>query len=275
MQTDTQKTFSFKSKGVEEMKKQMKFARTVLLTLVLAVLLGLGSGGVNRVYATDFPSGTEQEGSQNSGSEETYNNGISNWVQGYDPVTDENMAVANKQTSWLQTLVGNIIGIGIIGLFLALSAMTVIDLIAIVATPIRPNLLGQNASGRQYVSDECMRAITESVGGAPAGGMGSPMGGMGMGSPMSMGGMNRMGGMGMGSPMGMGGMGSPMGGMNNMQQQGAGQGRKNTVLSYFKYRIFAIVLIAICAVVLTSSVITGCGINIAQLFLRIIAGLNF
>lgn len=262
----------------KRMKRFKKCTKVVFMTMLLTIILGVGTGNTSKVYATEFPA-TESEGSNqsqqennNGGSDSgsdsgSYNSGISNWVRDYDAVTDENMAIANQQTSWLQSLVGNLIGVGIIGVFLALSTFTVLDLLAIVAPPIRPSLTGQ-MGGRQWVSDECMRAISEGLGGAggaSAGGMKSPMGGMG--SPM--------GGMGMGSPMGGMGMGSPMGGMNNMQQGSQGGSKKNTVFAYFRHRLFAIVLIAICAVVLTSSVITGCGINIAQLFLKIIAGLSF
>ena len=87
---------------------------------------------------------------------------------------------------------------------------------------------------------------------AQGGGMGmSPMGGMGM-SPM--------GGMGM----------SPMGGMGGAQPQPT----KSVITMYLKKRAFFLVIFAVATILLTSSIFTDCGINLAQLSFKLIDKFN-
>ena len=107
----------------------------------------------------------------------------------------------------------------------------------------------------QLVSDEALAAVGGASGGQLAGGMGSAMG-----SPM--GGMG-----GMGSPMG-----SPMGGGMGAGQQK--QGTKAVITTYFKKRVVFMVIFAVATVILTSSILTGVGINLAALLTEIINKLN-
>ena len=82
------------------------------------------------------------------------------------------------------------------------------------------------------------------------------------------------GGMGM-SPMGgMGGMGmSPMGGMGGM---GGAQPQptKSVITMYLKKRAFFLVIFAVATILLTSSIFTDCGINLAQLSFKLIDKFN-
>ena len=63
-----------------------------------------------------------------------------------------------------------------------------------------------------------------------------------------------------------GGMGMGMG----MQQPQAQPKGKSVALTYFKSRVFSLILFGVCSVVLFSSVLTNCGINVGLLVLKII-----
>lgn len=86
-------------------------------------------------------------------------------------------------------------------------------------------------------------------------------------APAQASGGGAMGGMGMHGGM-MGGMGAMGGG----QQQP--QSTKSVILGYFKKRVFFIVIFSLCTIVLTSSIVTDCGINLGKLFLKATAALN-
>ena len=89
----------------------------------------------------------------------------------------------------------------------------------------------------------------------PAYASGGAQGGMGMGG-MGMG----MGGMGMGMPMG------------GQQQQP--MKTKSVILEYLKKRIFFIVIFTVATIVLMSSIFTDCGINLAELLMKVMNKLN-
>ena len=176
-------------------------------------------------------------------------------LQNYNPITDDNMNQAQALANPITNIIGNIIGAIVLLTAAGIFLITALDL-AYIAMPFTRPLL---TSKHQLVSDEAIAAVGGAGGGQQAGGMGSPMGG-GMGSPM--------GGMGspMGSPMG-GGMGGNMGG----QQQ---QGTKSVITAYFKKRVVFMVIFAVATVILTSSILTGVGINLAALLTEIINKLN-
>ena len=157
-----------------------------------------------------------------------------------------------------------------------------------------------------YIGFPPMRSILYPAGqSTPQGGM--PMGGMGMGRMGMMGGGMAMGGMqgsqamatgsshrwvsdeaiaavalsqpvaaqapvmGGGMGMGMAGMGM---GMPMANQAPAGNTTQSAITVYFKKRIVFIVVFGICAVVLLSSVLTDCGLNVGMLILKIIGKLS-
>ena len=155
-------------------------------------------------------------------------------------------ALANPITNIIGNIIGAIVLLTAAGIFL----VTALDL-AYIAMPFTRPLL---TSKHQLVSDEALAAVGGASGGQQAGGMGSPMG-----SPM--GGMG-----GMGSPMG-----SPMGGGMGGQQK---QGTKAVITTYFKKRVVFMVIFAVATVILTSSILTGVGINLAALLTEIINKLN-
>ena len=118
----------------------------------------------------------------------------------------------------------------------------------------RFGMMGGGAQGgqqtRQWVSDEAVACAALLGGGAQA--QGAMGGGMGM-----------MGGYG-----GMGGMQA----MGANQQQA--QSTKSVIGMYFKKRLFFLILLALCIIVLTSSALMNCGVNLAQWVLKIINMLN-
>ena len=103
---------------------------------------------------------------------------------------------------------------------------------------------------RKWVSDEAIACVNlaqmQNSAGQAQGGM--PMGGMGMG----------MAGMGM------------QGGMQQQPQAPT----KSVIFEYLKKRAFFMVVLAICMVVLMSSVFTDCGINLAELGIKVLNKFN-
>ena len=113
-----------------------------------------------------------------------------------------------------------------------LAAVTTLDLLYLAVPPVRKFLCAEQP--------------------AAAGGMG---GGMGMG----------MGGMGMRGGMGMGGMG--MGGAAQAQPK-----TKSVIFTYLKKRAFALIMFALCVVLLTSTLFTDIGLYIGQWVIDTVGG---
>ena len=171
-------------------------------------------------------------------------------------------------------IIGAIVALASIGIFL----ITALDLLYIAFPPIR-NLLykaGTDGTGAY-------------TGGGMAGGYGRGMMGMGMaGAGGAAGGTNKptqwvsdeavqcaalMGGSAQ-AANGAGGMygGGMYGGMQGQAQQQ--QSTKSVIGTYFRKRIFFIILFVICTVILTSSALMGTGANLAQWGIRIINMVN-
>ena len=62
-----------------------------------------------------------------------------------------------------------------------------------------------------------------------------------------------------------------MGSMGQQSQQG---GTKSIIMAYLKKRIFFVILFAVCTVILTSSILLGTGVNLAQWGMKLIEILN-
>ena len=217
--------------------------------------------------------------SQNQSSSED-NNAISDYLTGRSPVTSDNMEQANQLAGPIASAIGTLTGVIMIIVSAAIFFITACDLMYIgipfLRTTLNPNY-GMQAQG------------------------GAPMGGMGM-----MGGMRGMGGMQPqqatsgrrvwvsdeaiaavnlanpapqqgGSPMMGGGMGmgmGMMGGMGAMQQPQQTMSTKSVIFTYLKKRMFFIIIFTICSVILMSSLLTDCGINLASLLSKIISKFN-
>lgn len=265
-------------------KKVKVFAMAMVLSILLMPLAGITASassledsiGAKQSGGTDVLSG----GTIDSNDAE-----IGNWIMKQRGMTSENLQNASTTLSPLTNIAGNIVGGIVVLTFIGMFLVTAVDLLYITVPPIR-NLL--------YKVDTGMNA------GGMAGGM---MGGMGM---MGGGRFSRYGGMGgMGMNGAMGGAnpqstniqwisdeaiqcvanltmgGAQQAGMNPMQagmmaQQAptATVSMKSTIGTYFKKRVVFMVLLAICVIVLTSSVLLGTGVNLALWLTKIISALN-
>ena len=170
-------------------------------------------------------------------------NAVSDYLNDYTPITNDNMAKASTLASPLANFLGNLAGFILIVVDGSLVVVTALDL-AYIGLPFTRETL---TSKRQLVSDEAIAVVPKPT---PQGMPGQP--------PMMGGGMNPMMGGGM-NPMGM--PGAP-----NQQQQST----KSVILTYFKKRTIFIVLFIVASIVLTSSLLTHSGINIAELLLKLL-----
>ena len=209
-------------------------------------------------------------------------NPLTGYMKKYKPVTDQNMKQAGVVATPLVNAIGTVTGFILIVTVAGIGLVTALDL--------------------AYIGIPRLRPFLAPNGGAQAGGMSSPMGGMGMGMRGGMmggspqpatgghqwvsdealasvamagavaqsagGGMSPMGGMGM---MGGGMMGGGMMG-GATQQQPAKQ--SSVIFTYLKKRVFFIVLFSVAVILLTSSVLMDCGINIAELSIKVFNKLN-
>ena len=232
--------------------KNLKKLITVVMFTVCFSLVGFSFGGVHSVYAVadDFSAQTT-ESSGNS------DNGLADYIEGFQSMTPDNLAQANYVVSPFVNLIGNIMGgILILGLTL-IGLITSLDLLYIGFPPIRNFLFKdgqqspmgggyggmqqQNTTSerRQWVSDEAVQCV-------------------------ALGGNNQQ----QGAISG--------GGMPGMQMNQNIQNIpvKSVMATYLKRRVVFLVLFALGSVILTSSLIMGFGVNLAQWLLDMLTTLK-
>lgn len=234
--------------------------KVAILTVVMTLMLVLGFPFCS-VMASDLDSVGSQATQSAGASEGTKydNNSVSNYLENQDVVGDEQMQKAATMSSGVVNLIGILAGVIVTITSAAIFLVTALDLLYIAVPFTRSYLAPQQASGgmsmgmdgqmggqsqsggKQWVSDEALACVQPS--GSQAGNM-NPMGGMGM--------MN---------------MGAQTGGQQS-------QGTKSVITKYFKKRSIFIVIFAVCAIVLMSSVFTDCGINLAKLLFKIMSKVN-
>lgn len=174
--------------------------------------------------------------------------GVAEFFKNHRSMTSEQLNKASDTVSPLTNIFGYLMG-GLIAITSsAIFLITALDLLYI-GVPVLRGVLYKSGSqgggygqqggskGFQLVSDEAVQASASAVGG------GSPQGGMG--------GYGMQGGM--------------------QQQQGS---KKSVITSYLKKRVVFLVLFAVCTVILTSSILLGTGVNLAQWVMRLIEILN-
>lgn len=231
------------------MKRLLSSLSAFFVVLIVGCILVIPVSATNDMDGlTGGNTAQEQQVDQGSNSRDA--GALGDALQNYNPITDDNMSQAQALANPITNIIGNIIGAIVLLTAAGIFLVTALDL-AYIAMPFTRPLL---TSKHQLVSDEALAAVGGASGGQQAGGMGSPMG-----SPM--GGMG-----GMGSPMG-----SPMGGGMGGQQK---QSTKSVITTYFKKRVVFMVIFAVATVILTSSILTGVGINLAALLTEIINKLN-
>lgn len=231
------------------MKRLLSSLSAFFVVLIVGCILAVPVSATNDMDGlTGGNTAQEQQVDQGSNSRDA--GALGDALQNYNPITDDNMSQAQALANPITNIIGNIIGAIVLLTAAGIFLITALDL-AYIAMPFTRPLL---TSKHQLVSDEALAAVGGASGGQQAGGMSSPMG-----SPM--GGMG-----GMGSPMG-----SPMGGGMGGQQK---QSTKSVITAYFKKRVVFMVIFAVATVILTSSILTGVGINLAALLTEIINKLN-
>lgn len=257
------------------------------ITTVYAASLEDNIGG-NATETTAPPNNSDSNGGNSSGemlngiqsqTVSPEDKGVSDWLKNQKSMDPKHLEKASETMNPIVNLLGYVAG-GIIVLTVAgVVVITALDLMYIAIPPIRNvlykggaagaggmmgaggmgmhgrfGMMGGGAQGaqqtRQWVSDEAVACAALLGGGAQA--QGAMGGGMGM-----------MGGYG-----GMGGMQA----MGANQQQA--QSTKSVIGMYFKKRLFFLILLALCIIVLTSSALMNCGVNLAQWVLKIINMLN-
>lgn len=261
--------------------KGLSINKTLWCAILCMICLLMGSVSV---YATDIEEANKQlrqtydnvnsqestSTTQQSSPAPDYGQGsVTDYLKGYTPVTQENMDKASSFSQPIVNFIGMLVGFILVITTALVGFITALDLLYIAAPPVRTFLY--DGGGQQG-------------------------GGMGMGAQGRYGGMQ--GGYGMQGGGMPGGMqqgqkrfrwvsdevvatvalcqpASQMGGVG-MQQGGAQQNMdtKSTISVYLKKRAFFLVFFAVASIVLLSSVFTNCGINVAALFMKIMAKIN-
>lgn len=256
------------------------------IKLLLSAILALGVSAFATPFVQDAVSTdsrivakAEDYGDDVGGNDEGDKGGsaFQDYMKDYNPMTDEQFAESSAWASFLTGIAGNIIGVLVVIITAFIFVVTALDLAYLALPPIRKLLYkpgtdgtgaqmgggygmrggmmggGQQAQGAkptQWISDECVQ-VAAMLGGAAQ-------------TPQMGGGM--MGG-------GYGGYGGGMGMMGGGQQQQP-MTTKSAISEYLKKRVIFMVILAICMIVLLSSVLLGTGINLGQWFVNLVRGLN-
>lgn len=248
------------------------------MLLVLCMMCVMAFASPVCIYATDLDglsSGSSTNSSTSHGSGD--NTSISDYLKGYNPVTQDNMDKAGTMASPIVNALGTLSGFIIMLVSAGIFVVTALDLAYIGIPFLRTTLNPNYGAGAQ--------------GGSPMGGMGM---GMGMRGGMGMGGAQpaapgrkcwvsdeavacvQMASQGQaqgGLPMG-GGMGMMGGGMGMGGAQAQPMPTKSVILEYLKKRTFFLIIFAVATVLLMSSIFTDCGLNLAELGIRVMHKLN-
>lgn len=203
--------------------------------------------------------------------------GVSDWLKDQRGVTSKQLESASQTMSPITSIIGYISSAIIILIITGVVTITALDLMYIAIPPTRNFLYKAGTDGTGGFT-----------GGYGAGGYGR-MGGMFMGAGGAAGGSNKptqwvsdeavacaamLGGSAQSAQGGMG-MGGPYGAMGMQgQQQQPEMKTKSVIAMYFKKKLFFMILLALCIVVLTSSAVMNCGVNLAEWFIKIVNMFN-
>lgn len=272
------------------MSKSKNLARILLIVLSLVAMLSifmyLDVPVIDKAYATAVEDNIN--GGTTSTTEPTdsilddiknqevdgEDKGMADWVANQRGVTSNQLETATQAMSPITTVIGYVTGGVLILVIAGVVLITALDLLYIAIPPVRNILykagtdgtgmsmgvgsmygMGANTNTNggkkptQWVSDEAVACA------AMLGGVSQSRGGM-----YGMNGMN--------------GMGTGMYGMGVNQQQSQTPTMKSVIGTYFKKRLFFIILLALCVIVLTSSALMSCGVNLAEWVLKIINMFN-
>lgn len=197
--------------------------------------------------------------------------GVIDWMTGHRNLTSEQLQTASRTMRPVTAIIGYVTGGIIVLLLAAVTMITALDLLYIAVPPVRDILYNGNAQGAGSIGGMGMGMGRGMYGGMAGGMSGGMSGGAAKRQWVSDEAIScaQMTGAGA-QTSGMGGMG--MGGMGMAQQQQQPTG--SVIGTYFRKRIFFLLLLALCVIVLTSSVVLDCGINLAEWFLKILSMIN-
>lgn len=284
------------------LKKRVTLVLLLMFTLAFASPVALCATSLDELQneTTTAQEGTTETTSGYGQVPSDDGNALTDYMKGYTPITAENMAVASETmspiVSFLGTVAGSIMTLATAGIFV----VTALDLVYI-GLPFTRGLLNPQYAGVAPQGGMPMGGM--SMGGY--GGYGGYGRGMGMGMGMSCGqpagggmehGIRRkwisdeaafvvsafsqggapqqqaMGGMPMAG--GYGGMGMNMGMAGQGMQQPTPAMGKSVIVEYFKRRVVFVVVFAVCSIILMSSILLDCGINLAELLQRVLVKVN-
>lgn len=164
-------------------------------------------------------------------------------IRNHRGMTAEQMATASNALSPFTNFCGTVVGGAVAIIYAGVFVITAADLLYISLPPLRPLLLkNQQGEGSklQLISDEALSIVAN-------------------------------GGNGGGSSSG----GDMMGGGFGAQPQSSGSGKSSSkIVAYFKARFVFMVFLVITTMVLTSSVIMGTGVNLAEWGLKLLQSFN-
>lgn len=169
---------------------------------------------------------------------------IGDIIRNHRGTTAEQMAIASNTLSPFTNFCGTVVGGAVAIIYAGVFVITAADLLYISLPPLRPLLLknqqGEGSKGLQLISDEALTIVAN-------------------------------GGNGGGSSSG----GDMMGGGFGAQPQSSGSGKSSSkIVAYFKARFVFMIFLVITTMVLTSSVIMGTGVNLAEWGLKLLQSFN-
>lgn len=185
---------------------------------------------------------------------------VGNWISNQRGMTGDQLNEASENLSFVTNFIGYVVGGIVILIFAGLFLITALDLLYI-TFPLVRNLLykaGTDGTGAytraggaaggtnkptQWVSDEAVQCAALMGGSAQAANGAGGMYGGGM-----------------------------YGGMQGQAQQQ--QSTKSVIGTYFRKRIFFMILLVLCVIILTSSALLGTGVNLALWGVKLIDMLN-
>lgn len=193
---------------------------------------------------------------------------VANWIKNQRGMTGEQLNKASQTLSPITNLLGYVVGGAVAIVFVAIFAITALDLVYISIPPVR-NLLykagtdGTGAYTGGMPGGGYQRGYGYGGAGGAAGGSAKPTQWI---SDEAVACAALVGG----SSQSVGNMG-PAGGPGGNQQNVP---TKSVIAMYFKKRIVFMILLVVAAIVLTSSVLLGTGVNLAQWVLKLVSLLN-
>lgn len=175
---------------------------------------------------------------------------VADWLKGQQGVTGNQLAQASSMMSPITTIIGYITGGILVLVVIGVGLITALDLLYIALPPIRGFLCNDNnGKRRQFISDEAIAC----AGISSSQGTGQSYNNSNNANLNSNNNSNNA----------------------NWNSNNNSNNEKPKVRSvigtYFRKRLFFILLLTICIIVLTSSAIMKCGVNMAEWVLKIIS----